>query len=560
MPNSKAAHSRPVQHAFVAAGEDLPEDYYVRAFVLVLDSVKDSYADLLTVQELAWIDCIHALPDTARRLYVRLLQRRRVTFRLSKLSYADIDDVTQAASALVDAALASSDAPGTLEDLAAAYTIPELKRLVPIECPAGTRRAARIGALLKRNSGPDTRVLSEADRWLSVSGHEAFAVCKLCFFGNLRQDMSEFVTTALGTQRYEAVPLRHKDRYFRDRPQLEAHLRYYESAALFYSVPRHSQDSLQQLVATLPESIAHDHHLDRRLDRLRIEMAKALERLGDLETANALYSLSSRPPTRERQVRLLERMGLHEKSRLLLQAMLATPVDESESDFASRRISPTPVAMRPFKPRQTTLVLPQGDTRVERACVEYFNRDGACFWVENRLFTSLLGLWIWDIVFLPVRGAFFNPFQAAPTDFRERSFRMAREPELSTRFAELDEPDARKRLLARMQHTVESRRGISNPLVSWGIATSKLIEIAVDRIPLADLRAVFERILQHPAEHSSGLPDLVYFPSKGGYELIEVKGPGDTLQANQRRWFRYFDECGLPARVLKVSWTQVAQK
>ncbi len=545
-----------VQHTPAVVDEGLPEDYYVRAFVLVLDSVMGNYADLLTPQEYAWIECIHGLPDPARRLYVRLLQRRSLTFRLSKLSYADVGDVSDAASLLVDAQLVSFEAPPTLAELANAYTLPELERLVPVTCPKGARRAVRIAALLERNSAADICTLRKADRWLRVAGHEVFAVCRLCFFGNLRQDMSEFVTTALGTQRYEPVPLHRKGRYFRDRAQLDAHLRYYECSALFEMLPRHSQDSLQELMEMLPEPVADDQHLVRRLDRLHIEMAKCFERLGNLVSARALYSVCCRPPARERLVRLLERSGFEDESQLLLTAMAEEPIDESEIDFARRRLQSSSKTAKPFRPRQTTLVLPETDKCVERACAEYFNRDGICHWVENRLFTSLLGLWIWDIVYLPVRGAFFNPFQSAPADFRERSFRTVREQEITARFAELDEPHAHERILDRMRYTLANSRGISNPLVSWDLAASQLVELAVERIPLTDLRAVFERILDHPSEHSSGLPDLVYFPSAGHYELIEVKGPGDALQANQRRWFRYFDKHNIPARVLKVNWTQ----
>ena len=45
-------------------------------------------------------------------------------------------------------------------------------------------------------------------------------------------------------------------------------------------------------------------------------------------------------------------------------------------------------------------------------------------------------------------------------------------------------------------------------------------------------------------------------PEAGSYELIEVKGPGDKLQQNQIRWFNYFQQQGLPARVVSVSWQQ----
>ena len=55
-------------------------------------------------------------------------------------------------------------------------------------------------------------------------------------------------------------------------------------------------------------------------------------------------------------------------------------------------------------------------------------------------------------------------------------------------------------------------------------------------------------------DNRAGLPDLIRFlPALDWYELIEVKGPGDRLQDNQRRWLAYFEQHGIPARVCHVS-------
>jgi len=73
------------------------------------------------------------------------------------------------------------------------------------------------------------------------------------------------------------------------------------------------------------------------------------------------------------------------------------------------------------------------------------------------------------------------------------------------------------------------------------------------------LFATWQRQLFDPAQNSSGFPDLIAFadPAKsrsgGGnldnYCLIEVKGPGDSLQNNQKRWLRYFSQHNIPAAV-----------
>ncbi|MCP4472837.1 MAG: hypothetical protein GY815_19530 [Gammaproteobacteria bacterium] len=46
-------------------------------------------------------------------------------------------------------------------------------------------------------------------------------------------------------------------------------------------------------------------------------------------------------------------------------------------------------------------------------------------------------------------------------------------------------------------------------------------------------------------------PFLAYFSLS---YLIEVKGPGDSLQKNQQRWMQYFHEHGIPHQLTRVTW------
>ena len=41
---------------------------------------------------------------------------------------------------------------------------------------------------------------------------------------------------------------------------------------------------------------------------------------------------------------------------------------------------------------------------------------------------------------------------------------------------------------------------------------------------------------------------------EGRYRMIEVKGPGDRLQDNQKRWLAFCAEHGMPVEVCYVRW------
>ncbi|HAB09157.1 MAG TPA: hypothetical protein DCE38_11965, partial [Alcanivorax sp.] len=50
-------------------------------------------------------------------------------------------------------------------------------------------------------------------------------------------------------------------------------------------------------------------------------------------------------------------------------------------------------------------------------------------------------------------------------------------------------------------------------------------------------------------------PDLIQFwPAQRRYRMVEVKGPGDRLQDNQRRWLDFFIARDLPVAVCQVTW------
>jgi hypothetical protein len=54
-------------------------------------------------------------------------------------------------------------------------------------------------------------------------------------------------------------------------------------------------------------------------------------------------------------------------------------------------------------------------------------------------------------------------------------------------------------------------------------------------------------------ENRSGFPDLVQFwPDQNRYRMIEVKGPGDRLQDNQRRFLEFCVAHDMPVSVCYV--------
>lgn len=539
----------------------LTVDYYVANFHALVSFVTETYDDLLTPAEKAWYAAICSLSDSGQRLYIRLLSRQRSTFRISRLGYTEIADLTKAASELAARGLSTGTPVENLQLLAQCFTKRELIDRLQLQ---RWDKLSRVDILDRMLSASDQarkhylRILQQTDSWVTPRGHQHFTLMQLCFFGNLHQGVNEFVMRDLGNVCYADYEISLSERPFRSRQQIESHLKYYELLSLFDCADRRNAQALLQLVDQLPDCAADDALLRRRIDRFRNSVARQLERLSCHETAMHLYEQAVCPPARERRVRrLLSELRLDEAHELCKE-MLNAPFHDAEAQVAQRLMklwrkrSNLPVEKtHRFRPQISRLVLKYTTERVERAACDFYNRRGRCHNVENSLFNGVLGLLIWDAVFQSVPGAFFNPFQSAPADFYQPAFTRNRSALINSRLSEIKEP---AQFQSRVLKNYELHYGIANPFVHWQKLGLPLLSEAIKQIPGEHWLAIFNRMLCDLRENTTGLPDLIFFPTGGGYELIEIKGPGDALQSNQQRWLAYFYEHQITSRVVKVQW------
>jgi VRR-NUC domain-containing protein len=265
---------------------------------------------------------------------------------------------------------------------------------------------------------------------------------------------------------------------------------------------------------------------------------------------------------RVRAVRVLERQERWEDAAALAARAEESPEDEVERQQLSRilprlrrRLGVAEAAhRRPSGWLTFELHVPPGedDLRVELATSAFLTEpDAPVHYVENALINSLFGLLCWDVVFLPLPGAFFHEFHAAPADLFAPDFYRRREREFAACFAQLVSGEYRQTI----RRNFVRKMGIQSAFVSWGWLTEELLDIALECLPAEHLEYCFHRILRDVKTNRAGLPDLIQFwPRERRYRMIEVKGPGDRLQDNQIRWLDYCASHGMPVSVCHVRW------
>jgi hypothetical protein len=558
---------------------DLPETYYLDNVLTLFAHVRRVYADILDPEPLQFLERFDMLSADASKLCIRLLNRSHDCYRISKLNYNEIVSLQTAISELAQSEFIELNAKIDRRELLSLYTLAELRTLMgdypALSVLGKLRRSELESALIEfaETESSETKSgetgffqqLQQQDDLLHLCHRDEYLLCQMLFFGNLNQSMTDFVLNDLGLNQFESYPIDPEHRPYHDSIEIRQHWLLYQLQALFELVDSSDCKQLRELGWMIPDDIDHQAPGFRKSEQLRYQIARQLERLGKLKSASKHYRQCLLPPSRERRARIHDQRGKQHKALELCRQIIEQPLDEQELQFACqfalrlcKRHSLTPPEPATqlqinHRPKIFDLELDYHES-VELAVAEFYNAadtTGRCHYVENSLFNGVLGLLIWDVVFAALPGAFYNPFQYRPSDFYAHDFCIRRSRLLAGIWADIDSNDDIWRII---EPRWRQKQGLMNPLVNWQALDLELIRLALERIEHAHWRVIFERILQDLRNNRSGFPDLVYFPGTGGYCLVEVKGPGDSLQKNQQRWMQYFQAHGIAHRVDRVSW------
>ena len=535
--------------------------YYLENFQTALAWLRQRYDDLLSEAERAFMRDFEALPTASSALLVRMIMRKGALFRTGKLEYGEIGCPRAAAAPLIGL--------GWLDD----QPLLGLGEVFALMRKAEIAEAFRLTARMRAVPKDELMAWLAAtfverrtfDAWCPRTAEVVYRVrvlglcerLRLMFFGNFDQNWSEFVLADLGIFNYEKVAVPASARAFQRREHIDDFHTIYRCRESFQR-----EESGEAILASVPPPITDNAWLEARRAKLLFRVGQRYEKDGDLEAALSVYRDCAYPGARVRAVRVLERQDRWEDAAALAAYAEAAPEDEVERQQLARIV---PRLLRRLGAREAARRRPSGwltfelnvpatddDLPVELATSAFLTEpDAPVHYVENALINSLFGLLCWDVVFLPLPGAFFHEFHSAPADLYTPEFHRRREHEFATCFAQL--------ATGEYQHTIRRnfarKQGIQSAFVSWGWLSEELLEVALECLPPAHLGHCFHRILRDVKTNRAGFPDLIQFwPRERRYRMIEVKGPGDRLQDNQIRWLDYCASAGMPVSVCHVRW------
>jgi hypothetical protein len=373
------------------------------------------------------------------------------------------------------------------------------------------------------------------------------------------------VLADMGVWRYESYELRRELRLFPSRAAIDDAV---EARGLREQVRVSLEAGDLRAAVPVAQHVARRdpawHPTSRPIaDSVLLEVAALLERAGARAEALELYAAAAAPPARERRARIEAGLGRERRAIALCREIALAPRDESERLFAARfeqrmrrALGQVPPSRRRYRRVVRLAVAPDSARAVEDLALEHYaSRGQPGFHAENWLWLALYGLSLWDVMFAPVAGAFEHAYQDGPLDLEHPTFRARRETAIAER---LDEIASTAEPASRLLTTWDAKQGLRNRLVPWAPGVRERIELALSRLSGRHLATVLDRLSRDLGRYRRGLPDLFVLTATG-FQLLEVKGPGDRLRPEQIGWLDYLTANDIPCSVLAVEWSTASR-
>ena len=530
-----------------------PPDYYANNLLAVVSHVLRHHDDLLGAAK-AYAQTVMQLSADGGRLLARLIMRTTACIRLDSLNYNEIVHLESALQELLDGALIQLNPAVAAEQLLQRIKVAELKMLFPESVGGTARKSDLVERILTTYTDTFIRTRCAAQvPWLTHDSQRHLKRVQLVYFGDLYRNLTEFVVRDLGISAFEHYALGASSRAFANDVEVSAYL---DLTALQRLPSNRRSAALNWLLQqqTVRSRELENRSLLRRRDKLLNDWGRDFERTDQTTEAHLCYLQSTSHPARERRARLYAKEAATKECGLLLSQMCSEPWSMEEQLFAQRFTTQGRTRRQSsvvWQETEWTVPTPQL-TDVELRTGQLLTRNGGRAWhTENSLLLTLLGLVFWDILFCPEPGMFTHPFQSGPRDLYWPDFRRRRQQAIAARLAQCADTNA---LWAQIADTVSSKFGLSCRLVSWNLVAhnnGEILDAVRTCFTSAQLVSLFDYMLNDLGQVRNGMPDL--FVAYGGrrFELVEVKGPSDQLQPNQRVWLRQLCELGIPCRVVK---------
>jgi hypothetical protein len=547
---------------------ELPPKYYLTNFLYLLDFVQKKSMPLLQERELNFIRLFQTLSEDAQCLFIRLINRRKIFFKTKQLHYTEIANIAQALCELLEKQFISplsiihEDKVLFLLEIFTKNELIEIIRQTGEKPHKQAKKSALTLWVLEHLPFQQLiQIIAQKEEVIKQEFEAEVEFLLYLFFGNLEMDMTRFVVRDLGYVHYEQVSEEKYTSFFKSRKEAEDKLKmekayqHFGFLSALYSV----QELYDWFISQMVDWQYLHESAQRLFDKLCLELGKLLEKNQLDQEALKVYQHTSKPPSMERQVRLLYKLGFEKEAMILCKKLETNPLNPEEKLFAidfrekleKQKGKTTRTTTQWLKQAESINIDSTFQGSVEVGVLTYFKRQGfEGLFTENYLWNALFGVLFWDIIFDENQDAIHHPFQLAPSDLMSKDFWEKRKEKLLARTAILEDKES---FLAHIQVIITTKQGKANPFIFWHQDLLFHLNTLYELLDSDQIGVVLLEMAKNVKEYSKGFPDLFIW-NNDTYYFIEVKSPNDQLAAHQVFWLSFFQEVGINAKVLRVAF------
>ncbi|MEQ9405566.1 MAG: VRR-NUC domain-containing protein [Cyclobacteriaceae bacterium] len=528
----------------------MPEKYYLDYFNYVLDFVERQYDHILDEPEYLFYQSFRNLSEDAKCLYLRFSNRRGDFFRIKKISYTEIKDLHSAKEELLLNSFIRINETNDARQFHL-FTKAEL-----VSCYDFLDKTQKKEDILHELNEADIQFLHEIEEIAEVCKNEEVEFIKLLFFGHRGGRMTDFVIRDVGNVKIQKLDESKFSPWFSSREEALAVLHISNLRRLIYELLE-AELPLEEFISELPwEEWLKFHRSGKSAEKLLLKIAYHFEQMGNPEEALRHYSYTDKPPSRERKIRLLEKLDRKSEAVEIAQVIMDSPSNATELTFATDYLNRSGIRINRsmterLKNAPSISIAKDPDLKVEEAVLQYFEKEG---WngvhAENYLWRGIFGLVFWNEIFDESHGSFHHPLQRQPSDLNDDTFFESRAHLLERRLNGLP---SRKKLANEIVKMYAEKDGMANRFVTWHESLLPAIKTAVQKLPLKGIKTVLLEMSKNMKENSAGFPDLFIW-NDTGYQFYEVKSPNDHLSAQQLFWLDFLKQAKIRVDVLRVNY------
>ncbi len=532
----------------------LPQKYYHQYFTEVLAFVKKYSAHLMGPEEKVFMLDFNKLSMDAQCLFIRLSNRRGPYFRLDKLKYDEISSIEAATKELKFSGFISSEFDLN-ERIFEVFTKAELKASYS---HLNWSKQTKKDIIIQLNEIQSHNSILTHFPVIEVIRQEVLEFIKMLYFGKYKKQMTEFVIRDIGYIKLETLDETQFTPWFESRKEALAAFELYKLRSLVRNALKETNAIATHgnLVMIPWRKYLLSSKTHQIGDPLFLLMGKQLEREEAYTLALQYYQLATKHPARERQIRILNRLGEFAKAKSLAINIMEERWNASEYLFAKdflnkkniRIIRSTSKRLKEATSIEVSFVK---DQSIEDAALQFYKNLGFNgIHGENYLWKSLYILILWDQIFDQSMGVYHNPIQRGASDLYTKSFYEKRKDSI---LENLRSYRSKKSMIKSLNEKFEEKFGISNPMIYWNSKIKQHLVQLILNLPFQALKKILIEMSKNLKDNSTGFPDLFIWKDNA-YHLYEIKSTNDHLSSQQLFWLNFMQSLGIKAKIIRVNY------